>query len=76
LVSGSVGFGSFLTYLGHGYLDTWHAIATLLLLPWFAVGLAGSFRHLGGPRRLRDAWSRLGARDVSGLSWQAAQCCV
>ena len=24
-VSGIVGFGSFLSYLGYGYLDTWHA---------------------------------------------------
>jgi hypothetical protein len=37
--SGVVGFGSFLTYLGYGYLDTWHAAATLLLLPCFVGGL-------------------------------------
>jgi len=37
--SGVVGFGSFLTYLGYGYLDTWHAAATLALLPCFAGGL-------------------------------------
>ncbi|HJS06556.1 MAG TPA: hypothetical protein VJ809_02825 [Pirellulales bacterium] len=36
LVSGVLGFGSFLTYLGYGYLDTWHGAATLLLLPCFA----------------------------------------
>ncbi len=39
LASGITGFGSFLTYLGYGYLDTWHGIATLVLLPCFAVGL-------------------------------------
>jgi hypothetical protein len=38
-VSGVVGFGSFLTYLGYGYLDTWHGAATLALLPCFVVGL-------------------------------------
>jgi hypothetical protein len=37
--SGFLGFGSFLTYLGYGYLDTWHGVATLLLLPCFLGGL-------------------------------------
>jgi len=39
LVSGLEGFGSFLAYLGYGYLDTWHGIATLALLPCFVLGL-------------------------------------
>jgi hypothetical protein len=34
-----VGFGSFLSYLGYGYLDTWHGAATLALLPCFIAGL-------------------------------------
>jgi hypothetical protein len=38
-ISGAAGFLSFLTYLGYGYLDTWHGASTLLLLPWFALGL-------------------------------------
>src|SRR6266545_4169084 len=42
LLSGAVGFTSFLVYLGFGYLDAWHAIATLLLLPCFVLGLAWS----------------------------------
>ena len=37
--SGGIGFASFLTYLGYGYLDVWHAVATLALLPTFVVGL-------------------------------------
>jgi hypothetical protein len=37
--SGITGFGSFLTYLGYGYLDTWHGAATLVLLPCFLLGL-------------------------------------
>lgn len=37
--SGLTGFGSFLTYLGYGYLDTWHGAATLVLLPCFVGGL-------------------------------------
>src|SRR5262249_21201741 len=32
-------FGSFLTYLGYGYLDSWHGVATIFLLPCFVVGL-------------------------------------
>jgi hypothetical protein len=39
LFSGVIGFGSFLTYLGYGYLDNWHAVATIALLPCFIGGL-------------------------------------
>lgn len=39
-VSGVLGFGSFLLYLGYGYFDSWHGTATLLLLPVFVAGLA------------------------------------
>jgi len=39
LASGIVGFGSFLAYLGYGYLDTWHGVATLFLLPVYLVGV-------------------------------------
>jgi MFS family permease len=42
LLSGAVGFASFLAYLGYGYLDTWHGLATLGLLPCFLLGLARS----------------------------------
>jgi hypothetical protein len=42
LISGLVGFGSFLTYLGYHYLDTWHGLATLLLFPFFLLGLLRS----------------------------------
>lgn len=41
-VSGAIGFASFFAYLGYGYLDTWHGLATLLLLPCFAIGMAQS----------------------------------
>ncbi len=61
LVSGILGFASFLTYLGFGYLDRWHAGATLLLLPVFGVGLLGSWGQLRGDRSLRAAF-RGGAR--------------
>jgi len=38
-VSGICGFASFLCYLSYGYLDNWHGIATLLLLPVYLAGL-------------------------------------
>ena len=37
--SAAVGFLSFLSYLGTGYLDSWHGVATLAILPLFAAGL-------------------------------------
>jgi hypothetical protein len=39
VVSGLIGFGSFLTYIGYGYLDSWHSAATLTLLPAFLCGI-------------------------------------
>jgi hypothetical protein len=39
IVSGAMGFGSFLLYLGYGYLDTWHGVGTLGLLPCFLLGI-------------------------------------
>ena len=47
-VSGACGFASFLTYIGYGYLDTWHGAATLVLLVLFAVGLARTRRLVTG----------------------------
>jgi len=38
-LSGACGFLSFLSYLGYGYLDTWHGVATLLLLPVYLAGM-------------------------------------
>lgn len=53
VVTGIVGFGSFLAYLGYGYLDTWHGLATLLLLPIFLVALARSNQTLAKPLTIR-----------------------
>ncbi len=50
VASAIVGFGSFLTYLGYGYLDTWHGMGTLVLLPLFVTGATRSFHALPGPR--------------------------
>ena len=38
-LTGGMGFGSFLAYLGYGYLDSWHGVATVFLLPVFVWGL-------------------------------------
>ena len=46
LSSGMIGFGSFLSYVGYGYLDEWHGAATLALLPFFVVGAVRTHRRL------------------------------
>ncbi|HVR75035.1 MAG TPA: hypothetical protein VMT52_11910 [Planctomycetota bacterium] len=53
LASGAFGFATFLAYLGYGYLDTWHGAGTLLLLPFFLVGLGRSFFSLRRPAHIR-----------------------
>lgn len=47
VISGLLGFGSFLAYLGYGYLDTWHGVATLCLLPVYVAGLVASRLQFG-----------------------------
>lgn len=54
VVSGISGFGSFLAYLGYGYLDTWHGLGTLILLPCFIIGLVRSRPLLERPRGIRS----------------------
>lgn len=49
LVSGVLGFATFLAYLGYGYLDTWHGIATLLMIPVYALGMVRTRRIVHGP---------------------------
>jgi hypothetical protein len=39
VLTGLTGFGSFLACLGYGYLDSWHGLATLALMPLYAGGL-------------------------------------
>jgi len=69
-VSGGLGFASFLTYLGTGYLDTWHGAATLVLLALFVAGMVRArglpVSKSGGKRRM--AWRGWGAdkRSTSG----------
>ena len=68
-VAGStlIGFLSFLSYLGTGYLDSWHGVATLALLPVFGFGLAMTRRLLkngepadDGPTRRLDGGATVG----------------
>lgn len=59
-MSSTAGFLSFLTYLGYGYLDTWHSVATLALIPLYAFGLAKTRPLARGPiRSLRVNGARL-----------------
>lgn len=50
------GFGSFLCYLGYGYLDTWHGWATLLLLPVAVFGIWLTRRLVVKPLDLSSGW--------------------
>jgi hypothetical protein len=62
VLSGLVGFGSFLAYVGYGYLDEWHGAATLALLPCFVVGVVRSRRRLRPSKRVQSPW-----RSVPGI---------
>jgi hypothetical protein len=64
-IGGGLGFLTFLSYLGTGYLDSWHGLATLALLPPFVVGLAGTKGRLHAPRGPR-ALVTPGDRPVRG----------
>lgn len=70
-LSGGAGFASFLCYLGYGYLDTWHGLATLALLPCFVLGLWKTRSLLPTPRigaaSLFRPDSRLDWRSRRGL---------
>jgi len=65
LTSGVIGFLAFLTYLGQGYLDTWHGVATLFLLPVFVAGL---WRSRPG-KWATAAWSAPMCKDEGPARW-------
>lgn len=61
------GFGSFLGYLGYGYLDTWHGWATLLLLP-IALGAVLMTRcSCAGELDWKPGWKPEGWFDRDGM---------
>ncbi len=64
--SGGIGFLAFLTYLGQGYLDTWHGIATLFLLPAFVLGL---WRSQPSDISLRNAWRDIPDDQSAAAKW-------
>jgi hypothetical protein len=55
-ISGVCGFLSFLAYLGYGYLDTWHGVATMFLLPLFAGGIWRARRLIQESLNPRSIW--------------------
>jgi hypothetical protein len=64
-ISGALGFASFLAYLGYGYLDSWHGVATLALLPCFLAGLWRTRLLATTPRR---GWLRTSGPDSPRLA--------
>ena len=69
LLSGLAGFASFLTYLGYSYLDTWHGVASLSLLPCWVIGLARAYQVIQPPP-LRALWGQLWRQPGSRLTWR------
>jgi hypothetical protein len=63
VISGGIGFLSFLSYLGHGYLDTWHGVGSVALAPIF---LAGLLRSRVLPRNAARARAGLVFRGLQG----------
>lgn len=61
VLSGVLGFGSFLAYLGYGYLDNWHGVGTLILVPVFVIGVART-------RRLAQSDAEAWLRTAAGQS--------
>jgi hypothetical protein len=66
LFSGSIGFLAFLTYLGQGYLDTWHGMATLFLLPVFLTAL---WRSRPDSFSLRAVWRQAPEETTALIRW-------
>ena len=67
--SSVLGFGSFLAWLGYGYLDTWHLVATVALLVLFGFGLwrtRAVGRHPGAADKRRRP-SRPDLRSAAGI---------
>jgi hypothetical protein len=75
LVSCMAGFGSFLAYLGYGYLDSWHGVATLLLLPCVGIGLTLSYRTLRSGRSIHSLFTPWAPMRCEGL-YGAGRLCL
>jgi len=68
-VGGCLGFLGFLSYLGTGYLDTWHGLATLVLLPIFVIGLARARADLKPPIEMRTLTQPGSRPPVRSRAW-------
>lgn len=70
LISGLSGFGSFLAYLGYGYLDSWHGIATLFLLIPYVWGMSQTRRSMcinAGVRALLRPAEKLSLQSLASI---------
>ncbi|HRW04406.1 MAG TPA: hypothetical protein P5121_04890 [Caldilineaceae bacterium] len=69
LLSNCAGFLSFLSYVGYGYLDSWHGVAALGMLAIFSSGLLYSHRQIKWSQvSLIPRWRQLRWNSVS-LGW-------
>lgn len=75
-LSGATGFASFLTYLGYGYLDTWHGVATLGLLPFFVGGLVLTRRLLKGDKSITTLTRNLNKLNLRTQTGFGTACLV
>jgi hypothetical protein len=75
VISGGIGFLAFLTYLGKGYLDTWHGVATLFLAPVFAAAVWRSRPRGRRSDEIRTLRSKpnIFSRDGEGVSCPLVQ---
>jgi hypothetical protein len=64
--SGGIGFLAFLTYLGQGYLDSWHGVATLFLFPVFVAGI---WRSRPRPSSLWSIWTQAHNDEGQAAKW-------
>jgi hypothetical protein len=62
LLSGAAGYVGFLSFVGYGYLDTWHGVTTLALIALWIPGLVLTRHALAGPSDIRAALRQPGAQ--------------
>lgn len=73
VATGTVGFSTFLTYLGYGYLDSWHGWGTLALVPFAVVGAVLTRRRVVAPGGVQSLWAVTHDTTLSGRrrrGWQ------
>jgi hypothetical protein len=65
-LTGAFGFTSFVAYAGSGYIDTWHATASIALFAAFVPGLVVSRRRLAAAPIRPAAWPSWRTTDGLG----------